>query len=219
MLRRFVLVRLCRAAGHLHDVCDRLPAPGPGGSGGAPPGCWGFPRGTSIRTAVERPCGQGGSCNSLDQDFVLNGGSGEGLYPRRRSCLCSGASAAGSLPMGVSAWYRSRHGKGTGSRVAHGEPAGATSLRPAGRRGLRGTFACGSPQPPAVSLSMGEPGVLDVAVVGSAGVGVALQRLVEAVQSGPDHLDPVQGVDRQAGVVAVEDVAVLAWASTTGGSL
>jgi hypothetical protein len=44
-------------------------------------------------------------------------------------------------------------------------------------------------------LSAGVHGVLDVAVVGSAGVGVALERLVEAVQAGPDHVHPIQGVD------------------------
>ena len=67
-------------------------------------------------------------------------------------------------------------------------------------------------------LSAGVHRVLDVAVVRPTGVRVALERLVEAVEAGPDDVHPIERVDGETGVVAMEEVAVLPSASVTGGS-
>src|SRR5215207_8178507 len=66
------------------------------------------------------------------------------------------------------------------------------------------------PSCPFARLAPCEHRVLRVTVVRSAGVGVDLGRDRPAVQPGPDDVDPVVRADRQPGVVAVEDVAVLA---------
>src|SRR5918996_3359534 len=52
--------------------------------------------------------------------------------------------------------------------------------------------------------------VLRIPVVQAIGVGVDLRRGRRPVQTGPHDMDGVVGTDREAGVVAVEDVAVLA---------
>jgi hypothetical protein len=205
----------------MHDVCDGCPHPA-GRERRRPSRVMGISKGH---------IGQGLPSNDLVArvvavtvliriSFLERGASGEGLYPRRRSCLCSGASAAGSLPMqflpGAGLAMGRGRLSGRGMRAARSDlVAACRSARSAQNVRLwessTTTTSC--------SRSMGVPGVLDVAVVGSAGVGVALQRLVEAVQAGPDHVDPVQGVDRQAGVVTWKTLQYLAWASTTAGSL
>jgi hypothetical protein len=101
-------------------------------------------------------------------------------------------------------------GRGTGSRWRHGELAGARSFLPAGRRGLHRTFTYGSPQPTSCFSIDRRTRRPARSRRGGRRCRVALEGLVEAVPGGPDHVHAVKGVDGQAGVVAVEDVGVLA---------
>jgi hypothetical protein len=161
-------------------------------------------------TAVERPCGQGGSCNSLDQDFVFRMGA------LARACIL-GVDRACALEQALLA-------------VAHGSFC-LVSVSPWEGDRLSGRGMASRPERPRCGLQVGEVcaedspmGVLNHQLFlyrwaylaswtsPSWGPPVSGSRCSDwwkRFRPGPDHLDPVQGVDRQAGVVAVEDVAVL----------